>query len=94
MFMKREKSPLKSRMAKALQIPSDVAFQECFMNLQENQKILLQNFYHILEYTSQEILIQTTHHKIRIQGNTLEIDYFTKDEIQISGNIQMICYEK
>ena len=51
--MKREKSPLKSRMAKALQIPSDVAFQECFMNLQENQKILLQNFYHILEYTSQ-----------------------------------------
>lgn len=91
--MRKNNFSIKDHLVKSLKIPGDIAFQECFINLEENQNIVLQNFYNILEFTNQEIIIQTKKNKIRIKGKRLEIVYFTKEEIQISGDIEIICYE-
>ena len=84
---------MRNHLIKVFKIPGDLAFQECVINMQENQNMVLQNFYNILEFTNQEIIIQTKKNKIRIKGKRLEIVYFTKEEIQISGDIEIICYE-
>lgn len=84
---------IRDHLINVFKIPGDIAFQECFINMQENQNIVLQNFFSILEFTNQEILIQTKKNKVRIRGKKLKIEFLTQDEIEISGDIESICYE-
>ena len=84
---------MRNHLIKVFKIPGDLAFQECVINMQENQNMVLQNFYNILEFTNQEILIQTKKNKVRIRGKKLKIEFLTQDEIEISGDIESVCYE-
>lgn len=77
----------------SLQIPRDLAFQESIITLTGEKEILLENYRGILEYTQNHLLVLTRHCRIRIQGEHLEVLYYTNDEMKVSGRITGIFYE-
>lgn len=84
----------KERLVESLQIPRDLAFQESVITLTGEKEVLLENYRGILEYTENHVLVLTRHCKIRIQGEELEVLYYTNDEMKVSGRITGISYEK
>ena len=52
----------------------------------------LKNYRGIIEYTDTLIRVQTRAGQIRIQGKRLRIQYYTNDEMKITGRITSIEY--
>lgn len=84
----------KENLAETLKIPRDLAFQDSVITLTGDTEILLENYRGILEYNQTNILVQTNRCRIRIQGEKLEVLYYTNDEMKISGKFSVISYEK
>lgn len=84
----------KENLAESLKIPRDLAFQDAVITLTGDAEILLENYRGILEYSQTQILVQTNHCRIRIQGEKLEVLYYTNDEMKVSGKFSGISYER
>ena len=57
-----------------------------------NQDLWVENYKGIMEYTDQSIILQTKAGRICIQGSGLRIDYYTNEDMKISGNIVSLTY--
>lgn len=92
--MKRQKSSgFRETLARSLQLPQDLVSQEAILTLTGDGDILLENYRRILEYHQDHLLVQTKNRKIRIDGEKLQVLYYTGDEMKVSGNISAIHYE-
>lgn len=78
--------------ARALQLPQDYAKGSTIVELQGRESVCIENFKGICFYTSEEIQLFTRKDKICICGKNLRIDFYTKDEITISGCICKVAY--
>lgn len=63
------------------------------ITLQDNQRIQIENYRSILEYNTHKLRLLGKNGKICIQGDNLEILYYTYDECSIKGYIHNILYE-
>ena len=72
-----EKKTFINRMADAANMPKDVS---------------VENYRGIIEYADLLIRIQTKIGQIKIIGKSLQIDYYTNDEMKITGRITSIEY--
>ena len=50
-------------------------------------EICIENYRGILEYTDLLIRVQTKSGQIRLSGKNLQIEYYTNDEMKITGRI-------
>ena len=46
----------------------------------------------IVEYTKESIVLQGKNCKISFEGRNLSIDYYTNEDMKISGNIDAVRY--
>ena len=90
----KEKSKLFSlaAFARSQQLPEDYAKGNTSIGIQGRVYICIENFKGICSYTTEEIRLLTRKNKISIAGRNLQIDCYTKDEIEISGCICKIEY--
>ncbi|MBE7028957.1 MAG: sporulation protein YqfC [Ruminococcaceae bacterium] len=56
-------------------------------------KLTALNYKSIIEYSDNVIRLNTKEKIVLIKGENLNIDNITDDEINISGNIFLICFE-
>lgn len=91
---KAKKPTFRERLACMLEIPRDLAFQDCIITWIGEREILLENYRGIQEYRSDHLLVQTQKGNLHIQGTSISILSYTEHEMQISGEIQAIFYEK
>jgi sporulation protein YqfC len=75
-----------------LKIPSDILTGAPILTATGKNQICLENYKGIIEYTGNLIRIQTKICRIHIEGENLNIDYFTDEEMRISGVIHNIYY--
>ena len=54
--------------------------------------LLIENYKGILEYLPDKIRLSLKRGQIEIQGKTLKIEYYTNDDMRISGRIDKIEY--
>lgn len=73
--------------------PKDLSFQDSLLTLTGKNELLLENFRGILEYTETQLLVLSFHYKIRIKGERLEVAYYTREEMKITGRIFSITCE-
>lgn len=73
-------------------IPSDIIAGAPILTVTGNNQLCLENYKGIIEYTGNVIRVQTKICRIHIIGVELNIDYFTDEEMKISGVIQNIQY--
>lgn len=94
--MKRKNSPknnvLKKEIIDTLKLPKDVCMGALRVTLTGNTEAWIENYRGILEYTEQTILLQTKTCQVCFEGSKLSIDYYTNEDMKISGCIACLKY--
>lgn len=80
-------------LADLLELPGDLAYHGCIITLIGEREILLKNYRSILEYRSDHLLVLTANGRIRIQGVSLSVLYYTELEMKVTGQITSVLYE-
>ena len=92
--MKRNyENNLKAKLVDELDLPKDLYLGCPLQTLSGNREMLIENYRGILIYTREVVLVQAKTIRIRIEGKNLVIQYYTNDEMKISGIIKRIIYE-
>lgn len=73
-------------------MPKDVILGAPILTVTGQMELLVENYRGILEYTELIIRIQTKIGQIRISGRNLQIEYYTNDEMKITGKVTEIKY--
>lgn len=62
------------------------------VTLTGNSEAWIENYRGILEYTGERILLQAKTSQVCLEGTRLSIDYYTNEDMKISGNISALRY--
>lgn len=84
---------LREKMVTNLELPKDLMLGAAILTVTGRKEALISNYKGILEYEDSFIRIQTKNCRIRITGAHLAIDYYTNEEMKITGYIDTIQYE-
>lgn len=76
-----------------LQIPRDIVHQESIITISGNGQIYIENYRNILEYTNTCIRILCKRGRLKIKGTQLSIEYYSDDEMKITGRFQGIFFD-
>lgn len=87
-----EKEPYLATLSNNLKLPADILVGAPIITATGRNELCIENYKGIIEYNSTVIKVQTKICKICVEGTNLNIDYFTNDEMKISGYIQSIFY--
>ena len=83
----------KELVVNSLKLPKDLLLGASIVTLTGNREAWIENYKGIIEYSEQGILIQGKTCQICIQGDCLSIDYYTNEDMKISGYISCVRYE-
>lgn len=89
----KEDVTLREKMIDSLELPKDLMLGAAVLTVTGRKEALISNYKGILEYEDSFIRVQTKNCRILISGAHLAIDYYTNEEMKISGFIQSIEYE-
>ena len=89
---KKNNFPKKEILVESLQLPKDVCMGALRVTLTGNGEAWIENYKGILEYTGQTILLQGRTCQVCFEGSRLSIDYYTNEDMKISGCIQCVRY--
>lgn len=81
------------KMINTLELPKDLMLGAAVLTVTGRREAFITNYKGILEYEDSFIRIQTKTCRIVISGAHLAIDYYTNEEMKITGYIEAIQYE-
>lgn len=84
--------PQKEQVIEKLQLPKDICLGALRVTLTGNSEAWIENYKGILEYTECQILLQGKNCQVCIEGSRLVIDYYTNEDMKISGCISCVRY--
>lgn len=73
-------------------LPKDVVLGVPIVTLVGQTELSIENYRGIIEYTDLLIRVQTKCGQIRIHGKNLNVEFYTNDEMKITGCVTMIEY--
>ena len=76
-----------------LELHKDLMLGAAIVTVTGRQEVLIANYKGILEYEDSFIRIQTKNCRIVISGSHLAIEYYTNEEMKITGFIDRVQYE-
>jgi len=76
----------------SLQLPRDILQGDIRITLTGNREVWIENYKGLLEYTNQVILLQGKSCKVQFEGKCLNIDYYTNEDMKLTGRITNIRY--
>lgn len=82
----------KEEITEALNLPKDLMLGAVIMTITGKHEAYVENYMSLIEYTKERIRIQTKTCKLEILGRNLYIDYYTNDEMKISGELLEVKY--
>lgn len=89
-----QEHPLKNRIAEASELPKDVVMGQPVITAMGRTELTIENYRGITEYTDVLIRIQTKIGQIRITGKKLKVEYYTNDDMKLTGQIETIEYQQ
>ena len=94
----RKKLPLsalsnsKELIVESLKLPKDTMLGAAIVTITGNREAFIENYKGIIEYTTETIVLQGKNCKICFEGKRLSIDYYTNEDMKISGSIDAVRY--
>ncbi|MCD8396060.1 MAG: YabP/YqfC family sporulation protein [Lachnospiraceae bacterium] len=82
----------KEKIVRALQLPEDYQKGRALVRMEGRERVCVENFKGICSCTADEISLTAEGELIHIIGKRLQIDCYTKEEIEISGLIETVTY--
>jgi sporulation protein YqfC len=98
MSRKHKKSPIpvlsnsRELIVESLKLPKDTMLGASIVTITGKREAFIENYKGILEYNTQSIVLQGKNCKICFGGNSLSIDYYTNEDMKISGDIDVVRY--
>lgn len=89
---KKNRNKTKEFIVESLKIPRDIVMGDSVLTMTGNASAHIENYRGILEYNNCHILIQGKNGQICFEGKNLHIDYYTNEDMKISGCISCIQY--
>ena len=86
------KESLKKKMACTKNLPKDVIFGVPIITMKGKLEVCVENYKGIMEYTDTLIRIRSKVGQIRVTGRNMQIEYYTNDEMKITGQIKSVEY--
>ena len=86
--MNREQ--IKEKMVSAMDLPKDVIQNASVITILGRNELCIENYRGIIEYTDILIRVQTRAGLTRIQGTRLRIQYYTNDEMKVTGALSSL----
>lgn len=83
----------KEALVSALKLPKDVVLGEVLLSFVGRQAVMIENYRSIILYTDTLVKLQAKHCRLNIHGARLAIEYYTADEMKITGFIQSVEFE-
>lgn len=91
--MKNEKmNQKKESLIESLRLPKDICMGAMCVNLTGNREAWIENYRGILEYNDRTILLQGKNCQVCFEGTGLVIEYYTNEDMKISGCITCVKY--
>ncbi len=81
------------RVVSSLELPKDLMLGAAVLTVTGRREALITNYKGILEYEDSFIRVQAKNCRIAISGAHLAIDYYTNEEMKITGFIENVQYE-
>ncbi|MBQ2803345.1 MAG: YabP/YqfC family sporulation protein [Lachnospiraceae bacterium] len=82
----------KEKFIETLQLPKDICLGALKVTMTGNYEVWVENYRGILEYTESTILLQAKTCQVCFEGSRLCIEYYTNEDMKISGCIQCVRY--
>ena len=92
MRQSRDRSQQKEALVESLKLPKDIIMGALKVTLTGSHEAWIENYRGILEYTENQILLQGKTCQVCFEGSRLSIDYYTNEDMKISGCIACIRY--
>ena len=83
----------KEQVVDSLKLPKDLLLGASIVTLTGNHEAWIENYKGIIEYSDSFVLLQGKTCQICISGKRLSIDYYTNEDMKISGQIESVRYE-
>lgn len=83
----------KEAVASALKLPKDVVLGEVLLSFVGRQTVLIENYRSIILYTDSLVKLQAKNCRLNVHGTRLVIEYYTADEMKITGFLQSVEFE-
>ena len=80
------------QMASQMKLPKDLVLGDAIVSITGRRELTIENYGGILEYQAHVIRLSLKQGQILIYGNQLNIDYYTNEDMKISGRIDKIEY--
>ena len=82
----------KELIVESLKLPKDTMLGAAIGTITGNREAFIENYKGFLEYTTESIVLQGKNCKICFEGKRLSIDYYTNEDMKISGSIDTVRY--
>lgn len=90
---KNKKNQIREKMINSLELPKDLMLGAVILTVTGRREVLIENYKGILTYEDSFIKVQTKNCRVLITGIHLSIEYYTNEEMKITGLIDSIQYE-
>lgn len=86
------KTNKKDRILDTIPLPQDIIHGDIRITVMGNREVWIENYKGLLEYTGNSIILQAKSCKLQMEGKSLNIDYYTNEDMKISGRLTSIKY--
>lgn len=83
---------MRRNLAENLKLPKDLLAGDVNVRIMGKREVFIENYRYIIEYSEAVLKLQCKNTKLKITGNKLVIEYYSKDEMLVKGIIDEICY--
>lgn len=83
---------MRRNLAENLKLPKDLLTGDVNVRIMGKREVFIENYRYIIEYSEAVLKLQCKNTKLKIAGNKLVIEYYSKDEMLVKGIIDEICY--
>ena len=85
--MKNPETKLSNKIIDTCQLPKDVLSGAAIISMTGNTDLLIENFKNIIKYQPDTLILQCKKNQLHIVGKNLTIEFYTNEEIKITGYI-------
>ena len=90
---KKNLRQVKSNIVESLELPRDIVYGAVIITAMGRGQVLIENYKGIIEYNMEKIRLQTKNCQVSVVGKQLVVEYYTNEEMKITGFIEGILYD-
>ena len=90
---KKKKIVSTGQIVKYLELPKDLMYGAAILTVTGRTDLLIENYKGIVDYRQDKIRLLLKKGQVEITGNQLKIEYYTSEDMRITGRIDLIEYD-